>query len=154
MDTIRPVLPPAQNEQELVADVNHCPPPLPPKFILDPINVYDVNGAFVGYSWNYGDSVQLVLDLNNTILHSNPDYIELYEVFLDGKLVEINFIDIRGHIKYTFYEEAKIFTKIKLNTTEENLIERNTYKMTLVLVDPVTSDRVNLLMKPYEVYVK
>ena len=45
-------------------------------------------------------------------------------------------------------------TKIKLNTNENNLIEKNTYSLTLVLVNPHDLSRINLLIEPYKVYVK
>lgn len=153
MDKCKPYFYP-ETEAEIVFDQNHYGPPKGPKYIIDPIDVYDVNGYFVGYSWNYNDSVVLHLHLNRTILHSDPEHLELFEIFLEGKLLEVNFTDIRGNLKYSFTTEAQLNTDLPLNTDETNLIERNTYKMNLVLVTPETNERISLLIRPYDVYVK
>ena len=60
---------------------------------------------------------------------------------------------MRGEVKYTFYVPAGLRTKIKLNTDENNLIEKNTYSLSLVLINPTDLSRINLLMEPYKVYI-
>ena len=61
---------------------------------------------------------------------------------------------MRGEVKYTFYVPASLRTKIKLNTDADTLIEKNTYSLSLVLINPTDLSRINLLMEPYKVYVK
>lgn len=78
----------------------------------------------------------------------------MFEKYLSDKEVEINFIDMRGEVKYTFYVPASLHTKLKLNYSDKTLIERNEYKCTLVLINPYDLSRINLLEKPYSVYVK
>ena len=154
METYRPCKPVCETESQIVYENNHCNPPRCPRYVIDPIDVYDINGYFLGYSWNYGDSVELVINLNDTVLHSDLEHIELYDIYLSNKDVEFNFSDIRGNVKYTFTTPAELFTKLTLNNTEENTIARNTYKLSLVLVDLNTGSRTSLLIRPYDVYVK
>lgn len=144
---------PPSTEDEVVYEYNHTPIE-PPTFYCDPLNVYDIHGKLIGYNWNYGDSIQLDIDLNNTVLHSDDEHLELYEMYLSDKQVEINFIDTRGNVVYTFNIPAALKTKLKLNYSEETMIKRNQYTCTLVLINPYDSSRINLLHKPYIIYVK
>lgn len=120
----------------------------------DPINIFDVHGRHVGYSWNYGDSVELVVNAQNTVLRVREDQIDELEAYLSDKEIEMNFINMRGEICYTFYLKAGLHSKIRLNTNEENLIAKNTYTCTLVLINPFDLSRINLLVEPYRIYVK
>lgn len=166
METYKPCEPIPKTESQIVYEYNHCNPPRCPRYVIDPIDVYDINGYFLGYSWNYEDAVELVINLNDTVLHSDLEHIDEYEVYLSNKSVEFNFTDIRGNLKYTFnvpYEPntsenipwwKRLEVKLPLNTTEENTIERNTYKLSLVLINLATGKRTSLLIRPYDVYVK
>ena len=120
----------------------------------DPINVFNAMGKHVGYSWNYGDSVELDINIQNTVLAVRPDQVDELEMYLSDKEIEINFIDIRGEVDYTFYVPAALITKLRLNTDEENFIARNTYTCTAVLINPKDLSRINLFRAPYKVYVK
>lgn len=146
------------SEEEIVYFNNNVEIPPHVHYYPDPINVYNLNGEHIGYSWNYGDSVELCLDINDTVLHVDPSRIDELAVYISDKEVEFNFIDIRGNLKYTFYEKPRnengLKIKLRLNTNEENFIDRNTYKVTAVLVNPYDLSRINLFTKPYEVYVK
>ena len=143
-----------QTEEEIVYEYNNIPPKLKPYYYPDPINVYNIKGELIGYSWNYGDNVELSIYLNNTVLHTDEERLDLFEIYLDNKEVEVNFISNRGDLKYTFYVKANLVTKLKLNYSEETMIKRNTYKCTLVLINPYDCSRINLLTEPYIVYVK
>lgn len=143
-----------ETEMEIVYNYNNSRKKPTPIYYLDPINTYDLNGNLIGYTWNYGDAIELAIHLNNTVLHSDKEHIDLFEKYLSDKEVEINFIDMRGEVKYTFYVPASLHTKLKLNYSDETLIERNEYKCTLVLINPYDLSRINLLEKPYSVYVK
>lgn len=120
----------------------------------DILNIFDINGKHVGYSWNYGDSVELVIDIQNTVLRVREDQLDELEVYLSNKEIEVNFINMRGEVDYTFYIPANLHSKLRLNTDETNLIEKNTYTCTLVLINPHDLSRINLLVEPYRVYVK
>ena len=141
------------SEMEIVYENNNFTKEKP-IFYEDPINTYNLKGELIGYTWNYGDAIELSIHLNNTILHSDKKHLDLFEKYLSDKEVEINFIDMRGEVKYTFYAPASLHTKLKLNYSDETLIERNEYKCTLVLINPYDLSRINLLEKPYSVYVK
>lgn len=149
-------------EQDIVFENNHecyCSdnpfPPLPQcPYGPDPINIYSATGKHIGYTWNYGDSIELVIYIENTILRVRNDQIDDLERYLSDKEIEVNFINMRGEVKYTFYVPAGLRTKIKLNTDENNLIEKNTYSLSLVLINPADLSRINLLIEPYKVYVK
>lgn len=142
------------SEMEIVYNYNNSCEKRKPIYYPDPINTYDLNGNLIGYTWNYGDAIELSIHLNNTVLHSDKEHLDLFEKYLSDKEVEINFIDMRGEVKYTFYVPASLHTKLKLNYSDETLIERNEYKCTLVLINPYDLSRINLLEKPYSVYVK
>ena len=142
-----------QSEMEVVYENNHCKY-CPPHYDLDPLNIYGIDGKFLGYSWYYGDSIELSIHLNNTVLHSDKEHIDLFEKYLSDKEVEITFVDMRGNVRYTFYTPAKLHTTLKLNYSDETLIERNEYKCNLVLINPYDMSRINLLTQPYSVYVK
>lgn len=143
-----------ETEMEIVYTYNNlCEKPTP-VYYPDPINTYDLNGNLVGYTWNYGDAIELSIHLNNTVLHADKEHLDLFEKYLADKEVEINFIDMRGEVKYTFYAPASLHTKLKLNYNEETMIERNQYKCSLVLINPYDMSRINLLTQPYSVYVK
>lgn len=149
-------------EQDIVFENNHecyCSdnlfPPLPQcPYGPDPINIYSATGKHIGYTWNYGDSIELVIYIENTILRVRNDQIDDLERYLSDKEIEVNFTNMRGEVKYTFYVPAGLRTKIKLNTDENNLIEKNTYSLSLVLINPADLSRINLLIEPYKVYVK
>ena len=120
----------------------------------DPINIFDIRGRHVGYSWDYGDSVELVINMQNTVLRVSEDQLDELEVYLTDKEIEVNFINMRGDVVYTFYIPASLHAKLRLNNNEDNLIEKNTYTCSLVLINPLDLSRINLLTKPYKVYVK
>lgn len=120
----------------------------------DPIAIYNVLGKHVGYSWEYGDSIELVVDVQNTVLRVGEDRIDELKAYLSDKEIELNFINMRGEVCYTFYMPAGIYSRIRLNCTEDTLIEKNTYTCTLVLINPYDLSRINLLTTPYRVYVK
>lgn len=142
------------SEMEIVYEYNNIEPKLVPCYYPDPINTYDITGKLVGYTWNYGDAIELSIHLNNTVLHADREHLELFEKYLSDKEVEINFIDTRGEVRYTFYTLAKLNTSLKLNYSEDTMIARNQYKCTLVLINPYDMSRINLLKEPYNVYVK
>lgn len=148
----------AGTESEIVLENNNgcscgCNPPKEP-YGPDPINIFDAFGRHVGYSWDYGDSVELVVDIQNTVLRVSEDHLDELEAYLADKEIEMNFINMRGEVCYTFYLKAGLFSKIRLNTDESNLIAKNTYTCTLVLINPFDLSRINLLIQPYRVYVK
>ena len=149
-------------EQDIVFENNHkccCSDnPFPPSprcpYGPDPINVYTATGKHVGYTWNYGDSIELVIYMENTVLRVRDDQMDDLERYLSDKEIEVNFTNMRGEVKYTFYVPASLRTKIKLNADADTLIEKNTYSLSLVLINPMDLSRINLLMEPYKVYVK
>ena len=120
----------------------------------DPINIFNAAGKHIGYSWNYGDSVELNLHIENTVLKVDESRIDELKMYLSDKEIEFNFINIRGETVYTFYSKADVVTKLKLNTNDDNLIARNTYRLTCVLINPTDLSRINLLVEPYKVFVK
>jgi hypothetical protein len=147
------------NESQIVFENNNdckCSRCEEPKYDYgpDPINIFDIKGRHVGYSWEYGDNVELVIDIQNTVLRVREDQLDELEAYLSDKELEINFINMRGEIKYTFYTEAKLISKIRLNSREDNLIDKNTYTCTAVLINPIDMSRINLLRIPYRIYVK
>ena len=142
------------SEMEVVYTYNNFPEKKKPIYYMDPINTFNIKGEMIGYTWNYGDAIELSIHLNNTVLHSDKDHLDLFKKYLSDKEVEVNFIDMRGNVKYTFYVPAKLNTSLKLNYSEETMIDRNEYKCTLVLVNPYDMSRINLLTEPYSVYVK
>ena len=141
------------SEFEIVYSNNHSKYN-PPHYDFDPLNVFGVDGKFLGYSWYYGDSVELKIRLNNTILHSDKEHIELFKLYLQDKLLEISFIDMRGEVDYKFTIPAKLKTSLKLNYNEDTLIKRNEYKCNLVLINPYDNSRINLLKEPLSIFVK
>lgn len=144
-----------ETEDQVVFDYNHNFKPCCPHYIPDPINIYDIKGNLVGFSWNYGDTIKLKFNLNNTILHVDEDYKELFKIYLSDKTLEVNFTDVRGNVIYSFQTPAELITELPLNTNEDNLIERNTYKCNLVLINTTAEpSRTNLLKQAYDVYVK
>ena len=94
------------------------------------------------------------IHLNNTVLHADRKHLDLFEKYLSDKEVEVNFTDMRGDVRYTFYVPAKLETSLRLNYSEDTMIERNRYTCTLVLVNPFDLSRINLLKEPYSVYVR
>lgn len=142
-------------EAQIVMENNHCVCPCScPQYVPDPIAVFNINGKQVGYSWNYGDSVELDIDIQNTVLRVDEEHVDELEVYLQNKEIEMNFINMRGEICYTFYLHAGLQSSIRLNTNEENLIAKNTYTCTLVLINPSDFSRINLLVEPYKIFVK
>lgn len=142
------------SEMEIVYQYNNSKPELVPCYYPDPINTYNLNGELIGYTWNYGDSIELSIHLNNTVLYADKKHLDLFEKYLDGKEVEVNFVDMRGETRYIFYIPAKLNTSLKLNYSEDTMIARNQYKCNLVLINPYDMSRINLLKEPYNVYVK
>ena len=122
--------------------------------LFNPLNVINIDGSLRGFSWNYDDSVELDICLNDTILHSDRQHLGLFKKYLNGKKVEINFIDMRGEAKYSFCVPASLHVQLKLNYSDDTLIERNEYSCTLVLINPYDNSRINLLKEPYRIYVK
>lgn len=142
-------------ETEIVFDNNNRKDkPIKSKYFSDPIVVTNILGEHVGYSWNYGDSVELVVNMQETVLRADAEHVEEFEIYLQGKEIEMNFINMRGDVCYTFYLPAALTTKIRLNDCEDRLIDKNTYTCTLVLVNPYDFSRINLLKDPYKIYVK
>ena len=145
----------SSTETQIVFDNNNAEPKeLSPKYIPDPIGVLNINGRHIGYSWNYGDSIELVINIQDTVLRSDEEHLQELEAYLSDKEIEMNFINMRGKVCYTFYLKAGLLSKIRLNTCECNLIDKNTYTCTLVLINPSDLSRINLLIEPYKIYVK
>lgn len=142
-----------ESELEVVYGYNNTPL-CPPRRDYDTLCVYGVTGKVIGFTWNYGDSVELDISLNDTILHSDREHLGLFAKYLDGKEVEINLTNNRGEVKYTFYVKASLHTKIRLNCSEETMVERGEYSCNLVLVNPYDMSRINLIETPYSVYVR
>lgn len=142
-------------EFDIVSDNNNnAPKQLCPQYIPDPIDVKNAAGKHIGYSWNYGDSVELVIHMQDTVLHVDEEHIDELEVYLANKEIEMNFINMRGRVCYTFYLKAGLESKIRLNTCACDLIDKNTYTCNLVLINPSDLSRINLLTEPYKIYVK
>lgn len=149
----KPIYP--ETEDEVTYKYNHNYYPPCPRYIPDPTNIFDLKGDLVGFSWNYGDTVKLKFNLNNTILHSDDSHLELFKIYLSDKTLEVNFSDVRGNIIYSFRTPAELITELPLNISEDTLIERNTYKCELVLINTTSAnERTSLLLQPYDIYVK
>lgn len=151
----------SNTEAQIVFENNHdccCSidvnPQCYPKYGPDTINVFNALGKHVGYSWNFGDSVELAVIIQNTVLRVDDEHLEELVQYLTDKEIELNLINIRGEVVYTFYQKAELITKFKLNTAEDNLIERNTYTITAVLINPADQSRINLFFEPYKLFVK
>lgn len=149
-----------ENEQIIVSNCNNLPPYLlwdDLTYLPDPINIYNLYKKKIGYSWYYGDKITLVIDLNHTILHVNTEEREeLLQIYVSDKEVELNFIDARGNVVYTFYAKPDEHARVSytLNVDDDTLIERNTYTCTAVMINPKDLSRENLFLQPYKVYVK
>lgn len=142
-------------ETQIVFDNNNSNyQELKPHYIPDPIGVRNASGKHIGYSWNYGDSIELVIHMQDTVLHADEEHLDEFEIYLQDKEIEMNFINMRGEVCYTFYIPASLNAKIRLNDCEETVIEKNTYTCTLVLINPYDFSRINLLTEPYKIYVK
>lgn len=142
-------------EFNIVSDNNNLEPrQLDPQHFNDPLDVINASGKHIGYSWNYGDSVELVIHIQDTVLHVDEEHLDELEVYLSDKEIEMNFINMRGKVCYTYYLKAGIDSKIRLNTCACNMIDKNTYTCTLVLINPYDLSRINLLREPYKIYVK
>jgi hypothetical protein len=145
-----------ETEASIVAEYNASDLTPSESYLSDLINVTDVNGNFVGYSWDYGDAICIDLDMNETLLHvvAANDYISGLEEYLKGKTVEMRLTEMRGNLKYKLTADAALVTEFPINTTKENTIDRNNYRVNFVLIDPSDNSRLTLLPKPYIVYVK
>jgi hypothetical protein len=143
-------------EASIVAEYNASDLKPQESYLRDLINVTDVNGNFVGYSWDYGDAICIDLDMNETLLHvlSSNGYISDLAEYLEGKAVEMRVTEMRGNLKYKLTADAALVTEFPINTTEENTIDRNNYRVNFVLIDPSDNSRLTLLPKPYIAYVK
>lgn len=147
----------SNTETQIVFENNNCCCPCiypPEEYSLDSINVFNALGKHVGYSWDYGDSVELSIDIQKTILAVKEEQLEELKQYLSDKEIELNFINMRGEVVYTFYSPAALITNFRLNNSEESLIDRNTYTVTAVLINPVDKSRINLFRKPYRLYVR
>ena len=147
----------SNTEQQIVFENNNCccPCTCPEEATdLDSINVFNALGKFIGYSWDYGDSVELAIDIQKTVLAVKQEQLEALSQYLSDKEIELNFINMRGEVVYTFYSPAGLVTNFKLNNSEESLIDRNTYTVTAVLINPYDKSRINLFRKPYKLYVR
>jgi len=122
---------------------------------ISAIEVYNASGYKLGYSWRYGDTVKLDLNLNYTSLHvCTEENLELLKIFLTNKNVLFVFSDIRGNVVYEVESNISgINSTIELNTTEENTLERNTYSLQCYLLDHETNSRTSLLKTEYIIYV-
>lgn len=133
---------------------HHFNEPKPPKYILDNVNVFNIKGDHMGYSWNYGDSVCIDINMQDTNLFCNDeDHFILSELFLKGKKVQLDLIDIRGAVRYSFEEMAHMITSFLFNTNESNTINKNSYKLEAYLIDEGKT-KTSLFNKPLNLLVK
>lgn len=143
-----------QSEDSITYIQNNCEPVCKCNVTDDQINVRNLKGELIGYNWNYGDTITLTLNLNETILHTTPDRFDIFKVYLTNKDLELTFKDIRGYVKYTFKKQASLITKFDFNTDETNTIGRNTYKISAKLIDRDSDSILSLFKSEYIVYVK
>lgn len=143
-----------ESEDQVVYRFNHhYHRQKPPKFVGDNINVFNLKGEQEGYQWNYGDAVCIDVNMENTTLTALEDFIKLSDLYLREGVVELEFIDGRGAVRYTFIEPASMITEFLFNTTEEKTIERNIYTLRATFESPNLYRR-SLFDKEFSVLVR
>lgn len=111
----------------------------------------DKEGNIIGYTWNYRDPIKIVINVNETLLRVRDNTVPALALFLKGKTLRITLTNNLGEEVYTQDEDAKIITNFKLRTRE---IKANSYRAYITLIGEENDVRIQLLNKPYIIYVK
>lgn len=133
---------------------NICPPRQAPSIPKTPLAQYNAKGDFVGYTWSYGDEVNLKFLISGNVTYDNNDILpEVYKVdgaggiyqeaedYLEGKFFEFTLFNFRGEAIWRGYQKASASTIFYIDRKCSKGLVPGIYRGKLILMEnPDTVD--------------
>lgn len=122
---------------------NMCPPRKAPCIPKAPLVQYNAKGEFVGYTWAYGDEVNLEFRITGDIEYDDSSdevgFYETVEDYLEGKYCKLTLFNFRGEAIWAGWQNASSKTLFYIDRKcSENLLP-GIYRCKLVLYEDMDS---------------
>lgn len=99
-----------------------------------PLEVYNIKGELIGYTWSRGDSIVLNFITTGVVTYDEGAY-EDAETYMRGKTLQFNFYDHMYNMIFQETVDASDDVKFYIESDKYNLLEGNIYYCTLTLLD-------------------
>lgn len=109
-----------------------------------PLEEYDLEGNFIGFSWRYMDSIVLEFVTDGYVLYDDG-LAEDAEIYMQGKELEISFYNFRYESIYSETIAASNKVKYYVGDKLKELLLPNTYAISVTLIDKEHNIRQTLL---------
>lgn len=109
-----------------------------------PYTEYNVEGDIVGYYWYYGDTVNLVFEINGeTTIEDRLEYVDASDT-VEGMKAKIDIYNFRYENIYSYTTDASTEITLSIGKDLSDKMIKGIYYITLTLMDETTQTYIPL----------
>ena len=114
---------------------NPCPPKVDFTQLRKPLTYYNAADEFLGYAWNYGDSIVLEFTTTGDVQYNEEGTWEDAATYLKGKKMHLDIRDFRYEVVYDATVDANTVVKFLIDETSSARLVKGVYTFQLTLID-------------------
>ena len=111
-------------------------PDIRPCIPTKPLEIYNAKNEFIGYGWDYGDSIILEFITTGEVTFDTEkgDYYEDAAAYLEGKTFNFKIYNFRYEVVFDATVDAATDVKIEINKENSENLVKGTYTFKLILI--------------------
>ena len=110
-----------------------------------PFEEYNINGDFIGYGWNFGDSIVLEFFTCGNVYYEDQDVQEDAETYLKNKTFRLELYDFRYEVVFSYDIPAGTVVKILISAESSERLVKGVYSLKFTLIDEVNNISTTLI---------
>lgn len=124
---------------------NPCPPKVDFTQVRKPLAYYNVKDEFLGYAWNYGNSIVLEFNTTGDVQYNEEGTWEDAETYLNGKKMHLDILDFRYEVVYDATVDAATTVKFLIDENSSKRLVKGVYSFRLTLIDEEANTKYTLM---------
>lgn len=124
---------------------NHTPSAPVESLVKKPLAYYNAKDEFIGYSWNYGDSIMLEFNTSGEVQYNDLGVWEDAATYLQDKVMILELFDFRCDLVYKSALNSGVCVKFLLDENVSKRLVKGVYSFKLTLLDRVNNIKHTLM---------
>ena len=124
---------------------NPCPPKVDFTNIKKPLAYYNAKDEFLGYAWNYGDSIILEFTTTGDVQYNEDEVWEDASTYLVGKKMHLDVFDFRYEVVFDATVDAGTVVKFLIDENSSKRLVKGVYTFRLTLIDEEANTKYTLM---------
>lgn len=124
---------------------NPCPPKIDFTTLKKPLTYYNAKDEFLGYAWNYGDSIVLEFTTTGEVQYNEDEVWEDAATYLEGKKIHLDIFDFRYEVVFDATADASTVVTFLIDETSSKRLVKGVYTFRLTLIDEEAGTKYTLM---------